>query len=334
MIRALLLALVVSVAAGAPAGAHQASMAILEAREIGPGTFALRWENRPTEADGDDFVAVGPLWPEGCASEGAILSCGPEGLTGEVGFEGLGRAQSAATIRVVPLEGATRAVLLTPSQPTAQLSVSGGWRGALGVGRTYAGLGMEHIAGGIDHLLFVLALVVLAGPTWRLVRTITAFTLAHTVSLGLVSFGVVAPPGGFVEAMIALSIALVAAEIVQARRGRAGLALRRPEAVAFGFGLLHGLGFAGALLEMGLPDGARLWALAAFNVGVEAGQLLFVAVLLALVWAWRASGGPALAGRLPAAPAGPRADVVVAYGVGLVAAFWFAERMAAVMSGA
>ena len=148
---------------------------------------------------------------------------------------------------------------------------------------TYLTLGIEHILTGIDHLLFVLALLLLTTGTWRLVKTVTAFTVAHSITLGLATLGIVHVPSRPVEAVIALSIVFVAAEIVQARRGRAGLAAQMPWIVAFIFGLLHGFGFAGALSEVGLPEGHIPVALLFFNLGVEAGQLLFVAAVLALV---------------------------------------------------
>ena len=129
----------------------------------------------------------------------------------------------------------------------------------------------------------MLALLLLTTGTWRLVKTVTAFTVAHSITLGLATLGIVHVPSKPVEAVIALSIVFVAAEIVQARRGRAGLAARMPWIVAFTFGLLHGFGFAGALSEVGLPAGHIPVALLFFNLGVEAGQLLFVAAVLALV---------------------------------------------------
>ena len=155
--------------------------------------------------------------------------------------------------------------------------------------------------------------------TWRLVKTVTAFTVAHSITLGLATLGFVHVPSKPVEAVIALSIVFVAAEIVQARRGRAGLAAQMPWIVAFTFGLLHGFGFAGALSEVGLPEGHIPVALLFFNLGVEAGQLLFVAAVLALV---------ACARRIRVA--WPRwAELVPPYAIGSVAMFWVIQRVAA-----
>jgi hydrogenase/urease accessory protein HupE len=178
-------------------------------------------------------------------------------------------------------------------------------------------LGVEHILAGIDHLLFVLALLLIVRGSRRIVATITAFTIAHSLTLVAATLGWVHVPGPPVEAIIALSIVFVAAEVVHELRGKEGLTARAPWVVAFSFGLLHGLGFAGALAEVGLPQKAIPVALLTFNVGVELGQLLFVAVVLLL---------GAVFGRLMAAkPAWTTG--AVAYGIGAVAAFWTLERV-------
>ena len=183
-------------------------------------------------------------------------------------------------------------------------------------GRRYVGLGVEHILLGFDHLLFVLGLLLIVRGSWMLVKTITAFTLAHSITLALATLGFVHAPTRPVDAAIALSIAFLAAEILHARDGRPGLAVRRPWVVAFAFGLLHGLGFAGALSQLGLPASEISIALLFFNLGVEIGQLMFVAVVLALAWAL---------GQLRVR--WPRwAQPLPAYAIGTIAAFWFIER--------
>lgn len=321
MIRHLVLAFIVVLEWSGAAAAHQASLAILSATEVQDGRFALRWENKPTASEGDDFVIAEPIWPPQCAAEEMILDCGADGLTGQLGFDGLGVRQSAAMIRITALGGASQAVMLTATRPTARLMSledAGTLAGQLAIARAYLALGMEHIAVGIDHLLFVFGLMLIAATRWRLVRTITAFTLAHTVTLAAVSFGAITVPEAFVNTMIALSIVFVAVEIMRREAGGTSLTLRRPEIVSFGFGLLHGLGFATALVELGLPAGARAVALAAFNLGVEAGQLAFVALVLASLAAWRNLD----------APAPPRPGHWVAYGVGGLASFWFISRLA------
>jgi hydrogenase/urease accessory protein HupE len=185
--------------------------------------------------------------------------------------------------------------------------------------QTYTLLGIEHILTGIDHLLFVLALVILVKGTRRLLWTVTAFTIAHSITLALATLGVINVPGPPVEATIALSIVFVASEIIAQARGREGLAARKPWLVAFSFGLLHGLGFAGALAEVGLPQNAIPLALLFFNVGVEIGQLLFIAGVLAFAHlAKRVAGGWVQ----PAA-----VSVAAAYAIGGIASYWTIERI-------
>jgi hydrogenase/urease accessory protein HupE len=195
--------------------------------------------------------------------------------------------------------------------------------GRFEVVRTYTVLGIEHILTGFDHLLFVLALVLLVADRRRLLVTITAFTVAHSITLALASLGVLRVPGPPVEASIALSIVFVASEIIHARQGRPGLTQRYPWVVAFTFGLLHGLGFASALAQVGLPPLSIPTALLFFNVGVEIGQLLFITAVLGLMWAM----GQAMQRlRLPAMSGLWRA---VPYVIGAVASFWLFERIAA-----
>jgi hypothetical protein len=186
----------------------------------------------------------------------------------------------------------------------------------------YLGLGIEHILLGIDHLLFVLGLLLIVRGPWMLIKTITAFTVAHSITLALATLGLVEVPSRPVDAAIALSIVFLGAEILRARQGRPGLAARAPWVVAFAFGLLHGLGFAGALTQLGLRPGEIPLALLFFNVGVEIGQLMFVATFLALAWALR-----------QLQVAWPRwSEPLPAYAIGTVAAFWFIERIGAMIA--
>lgn len=194
---------------------------------------------------------------------------------------------------------------------------SGSW---LDSARRYTDLGIEHILFGIDHLLFVLALLILVRDAWPLVKTVTGFTVAHSITLGLATLGFINVPPAPVEAAIALSIAFVCAEIIYAQQGRAGLTYRYPWVVAFAFGLLHGLGFAGALAEIGLPPDEIPIALLFFNVGVEIGQLIFIAVVLTAV---------RLLSLVPIERRQwPR--VATVYCLGTVATFWFMGRTAAI----
>src|ERR1700734_1863333 len=189
-------------------------------------------------------------------------------------------------------------------------------------------LGVEHILFGFDHLLFVLALVILVREWRRVAVTVTAFTIAQSITLAAATLGIVNVPGPPVEATIALSIMLVSVEILNARNGKPSLTARLPWLVAFSFGLLHGFGFAGALAEVGLPQHAIPVALLVFNVGVEIGQLVFVAAVLSLIWSlrhvasqlWEAAFVKRCFDRL---------DVATAYGVGIVAAYWLIERTTA-----
>ena len=194
--------------------------------------------------------------------------------------------------------------------------------------RRYLHLGVEHILFGFDHLLFVLALVILVRDWRRVAATVTAFTLAHSITLAAATLSFVNVPGPPVEASIALSIMLVAVEILNARRGRASLTLRLPWLIAFGFGLLHGFGFAGALAEVGLPKHAIPVALLFFNVGVEIGQLCFVAVVLGLIWLLRRAASLRLQPTLMQR-AFDQLEKVIAYGIGAVAAYWVIERTTA-----
>lgn len=314
------LAILAACAGPGAASAHQASLAVMAVTELQPGRYALRWENRPTASEADVFLDVGPVWPDGCVADGAVLDCGEAGLSGMVGFEGLGVAQSAAMLKIRSLGGATQVLMLSPSSPTARIAPSfdpESWSGRIDIAGSYVALGVEHILIGVDHLLFVLGLIWIARDRWSLVKTITAFSVAHSVTLAAVSFGWIGVPEAFVNAMIALSIVFVGVEIMRRERGLDSLTLRKPWLVAFGFGLLHGFGFANALLGLGLPERAAPLALFAFNLGVEIGQLAFVLLALALAWSWRRMTAP-----LPARSAPP-----AGYAIGGVAAFWFLDRV-------
>ena len=184
-------------------------------------------------------------------------------------------------------------------------------------------MGVEHILLGVDHLLFVLGLLLLVTGRWLLFKTVTAFTVGHSASLALATFGFVSVPAPPLNAAIALSIVFLAAEIIRARRGERHLTARYPWIVAGAFGLLHGLGFATALTALGLPASAVPLALLLFNLGVEAGQILFVAVVLAVLASWRV-----LEVRWPA-----WATPLPVYAMGIIAAVWFVGRVSALMTG-
>jgi hydrogenase/urease accessory protein HupE len=217
-------------------------------------------------------------------------------------------------VRVERLDGSQQLERILAIDPGFTLKRS---PGAGEVILTYTWLGIEHILLGFDHLLFVLALVMIVRGMKSLLLTVTAFTVAHSITLVLATLGIANLPGPPVEAAIALSIVFVAVEILHLRQGREGLAVRKPWLVAFAFGLLHGFGFAGALAEVGLPQNAIPLALAFFNVGVEIGQLLFIAVVLLLMWLARLLLSNLLLERAP---------LLVAYGIGGLASYWVIER--------
>jgi len=240
----------------------------------------------------------------------------PRGLDGwEVSVHGLQTTMIDVLVRVAFADGRVVSRLLRPDAPSFVFEKGTAGPAAGG----YFTLGVEHILLGIDHLLFVLALVLIVRGSALLVKTITAFTIAHSITLGVATLGWVKVPAAPVEAVIALSIVFVAAEIVRSHRGRSGLTERAPWLVAGLFGLLHGFGFAGALAEVGLPQNDIPLALLFFNLGVEAGQLAFVGAVLALIAAVRRL-------RLPA-PEWTR--LAPPYAIGCTAMFWVIERISA-----
>jgi hydrogenase/urease accessory protein HupE len=215
------------------------------------------------------------------------------------------------------LDGTYSTTLVRPSRPWIEIATS---RSRLQVATAYLVHGIEHILFGYDHLLFVLALILIVRSTRMLLLTVTAFTVAHSITLSLATLGVVHVAGPPVEATIALSILLLACEIIRAERGQASMTAKWPWLVAFSFGLLHGFGFASALTEIGLPQGDIPLALFAFNVGVEAGQLIFIAMVLAALRCAKLIRFPALVER--------HARSVASYAIGSMAAYWFIDRLA------
>ena len=318
-LRSLVLALLALLAllAGA-AGAHEMSMAEMQLREMAQGEFIWQWtasEKRPASED------LQPVWPPGCVAEANLLHCGPAGLQGSLSITGVGQRYSAALVKVFWLDGQTRVYTLTGGQRSVHLyGAADDRRGMVEIALAYTVLGVEHILSGIDHLLFVIGLLFLVGFNRRLVATITAFTLAHSLTLASSGLGWLMLRPAPVEACIALSIVLVASE---ALRERQTLARRWPALVAFIFGLVHGLGFAGALQEIGLPEHHLLVALLTFNVGVELGQLMAVlaawAVVVALAWASRRWPGDRVW------TSGLRRPAL--YAIGAMAGFWTWSRL-------
>ena len=322
LLPALLLALLSS-----PARADDLRPGYLDWTENKPGEWAVTWK---APLLGGLATRARPLLPEGCMiEETARRLAGPalietarvrceHPLAGRaIGLDGLERSFSDALVRIAPLGRPVQAGRLTPDAPRLTVAAKTG-RGQ--VARTYFALGIEHILLGFDHLLFVIGLVLLIRRGRQVAVTVTMFTLAHSLTLALTTLGWLAVSRRPVEICIALSIVFLAREIVRSPNttggGAPSLAKRLPGLVAFVFGLLHGLGFAAALAEIGLPQGEVPLALLSFNLGVEAGQLAVVAGAFALL-AGIARARPAALGPVRRA---------AAYGIGITAAFWLFER--------
>jgi hypothetical protein len=328
----------VALVASASAFAHRLSPAFFGFTETATDTYDVQWK---VSISGGLAAALEPKVPDGCMLsdvrayvvdedvrfQHAALSC-PGGLGGrEFLIDGLAQTQTDVLVRVDYLDGTATNQRLTPSSPSFVIPTR---PSALDVVRAYTALGMEHILLGVDHLLFVLALLLLVRGMGRLVATVTAFTVAHSVTLAAATLGFVHVPPAPVEAVIALSILFLASELARRRMVapdaasdvRADLTARFPWVVAFSFGLLHGFGFAGALSEVGVPTRVVPLALLFFNVGVEIGQLAFIGAVLGLGWLIRRAAA--------APPVGWRR--AAAYGIGSVSAFWVVERTLAIFA--
>lgn len=317
-----------------PARADELRPGYLELRQTTPDTYSLLFKI-PARGEGLRLAIYVKL-PEGTRDVGPPrISFGEGayverrtirrdgGLTGHaVSIDGLSATSTDVLVRVERLAGATQTERLSPTKTAFVVQAT---PGAGEVAATYLRLGIEHILFGFDHLLFVLALVILVRDWRRVAVTVTAFTLAHSITLAAATLGFVHVPSPPVEATIALSIVLVAVEIVNARHGKPSLTARLPWLVAFSFGLLHGFGFAGALAEVGLPQHAIPVALLFFNVGVEIGQLVFVAAVLSSIWLLRQVASKLWETSF-VARAFDRLDAIIAYGIGVVAAYWLVER--------
>lgn len=263
--------------------------------------------------------------PSGIASPAGIrfdFTCQPGLNAGDVILLPWAREGVLLTVTWADSSGATRMIASNGDTMEIELvDFRAGSSGLFSSARRYTRLGIEHILQGIDHLLFVLALTMMVTGGWRLVKTITAFTLAHSLTLALATLGYVSIPAPPVEAAIALSIVFICVEIVHASQGRHGLTYTYPWLVSFSFGLLHGLGFAGALSEIGLPVSEIPTALLFFNVGVEIGQLLFVAAVFAILAAWNRMNLK-FSNFLRLTPV---------FAIGTVSVFWFLQRAVAII---
>lgn len=329
MSSARVLVAVAALLTGGPAAhAHEVRPAYLEITETQPAHYAVLWRTPLTagmrlpvtvqfpSGARDAHPPVVQELADSLLERRAIDADG--GLAGKrVELVGLQATITDVLVRVELLDGRHSVTLVHPSNPWVDIAVA---RGLVAVMGAYVRHGIEHILYGFDHLLFVLALILIVRRRRVLLATITAFTAAHSITLALATLGIVHVPGPPVEAAIALSILLLAVEIVNLERGNVGFTARWPWVVAFSFGLLHGFGFASALSDLGLPQGDVPLALFSFNVGVEAGQLAFVATVLGLGAATR---------RLRVASHLRRHAVGVApYAIGTLATFWLFDRLA------
>lgn len=305
--------------------AHEMRPAYLAMHETAAGTFDVRWK---VPAMGDQRMGLYVRLPETCGSTGEPVAtivgsayaehwtavC-PGGLKGSViAIDGLTATLTDVLVRIAWADGSVEVARLTPEAPGF---VTNGAQTTLEVAGTYFWLGVDHILSGFDHLLFVFALILLIRDRWMLLKSITAFTVAHSITLAGAALGYVSLPQAPVEAVIALSIAFVATELVKMRPGEVRTSERYPWVVAFAFGLLHGFGFAGALKETGLPQTDVPVALLTFNLGVEAGQVLFVLAVIALFRTVRFVWSAPL----------PAAKTLAAYAIGTMAMMWLFERV-------
>lgn len=314
--------------------AHEVRPAYLELRQTGSETYDALWK---VPGQGDLRLGLYVELPATCINvtepyrsmannaytERWTAKC-PGGLSGgTIHVTGLSVTMVDVLVRLERLDGSTEVTRLTPSSPSFVVAAEAG---AVGVARTYTVLGVEHILTGIDHLLFVLALVIVTRGGWKLVKTVTAFTVSHSITLTLATLGYVHIPQRPVEAVIALSIVFVAAEILRGRQGNVGITARAPWLVALMFGLMHGLGFASGLKDAGLPDAHIPTALLFFSIGVEAGHFLFIGFVLSLtaVMFWAAS-------KLTASNQKRFTvlQLLPPYAIGSVAMFWVIQRIAA-----
>jgi len=311
--------------------AHALQPGYLELNLSGEGQYEVVWKTpmvrgRPMAITAElpercePREPVPPIWDGGAYVARWTATCagGLEG--GVIRIGGLERTTTDVLVRFEFSNGVGEARRLTPNDPSFAVPTR---PSHFEVVQTYVLLGIDHILTGIDHLLFVLALMLLVRGLRRVIVTITAFTLSHSITLAGATLGFVQMPGPPVEAVIALSIAFVASEIIRGSRGKPGLTARYPWSIAFAFGLLHGFGFAGALAEIGLPQDSIPFALLFFNIGIEIGQLLFVIFIFACVAVLRK-----ISQRTNVAPP---AWIAAAppYAIGSLAVFWVIERITA-----
>lgn len=322
MIRFVLLTLAALLAG--PATADELRPGYLELTQRTASEWTLVWKS-PMKGGFTPFTK--PVLPQGCTVSGSpirVIANGSMVTTSKIlcqndvagrilGLENFDTAQSDVLVRVAPISRAVQALRLTPAEPRATIKTHADrWQ----VARTYFVIGIDHIVFGYDHLLFVVVLVLLLSGFWTVFKAVTAFTIAHSLTLIGTMLGLVGLPRQPVESVIALSILFLAVETVKRKPQAPRLSERIPWVVAFAFGLLHGFGFAGALKEIGLPESELPTALLTFNLGVEVGQLAIVGATIGVLGLLR-----------HAIPAIEQTIIKVAtYAIGIIASYWFIER--------
>jgi hypothetical protein len=320
--------------AAVPLHAHELQPGFLELRETAPGRYEVLWKLPSLGESSDVRMPMVPVFPVNCRQLGearteragtawiftARVECNG-GLAGRtIAIEGLEAFNTDVLVRAQHADGGVETHVLKPVQPSVTLRAAGDTRrGAW----AYLYLGIEHILLGVDHLLFVLGLLLIVRDRWMLIKTVTAFTIAHSITLAVATFGIAQVPAAPLNVAIALSILFLGPEIVRIWRGETSFTIRHPWVVAFAFGLLHGFGFASGLAQLGLPQSEIPLALLLFNVGVEIGQLAFVLLILLLERAFRLLqvNWPTLMQRVPG------------YAVGTLGAFWTIQRFAILLKG-
>lgn len=325
LLRILFLTISIIVSLNSQVLAHKLQPAYLEISEQKTGTYSILWK-RPMV--GNKPMNIYPRLPETCSNvtepvlrsssfdalERWLIKCGEGDMSGQtIVIDGLEKTVTDTLLRMEMADGIMHTYVLRPDSPKFLVPEKPSKAMVI---KSYLILGIEHILGGFDHLLFVLGLLLIVRSTMLLIKTITAFTLAHSVTLAMAALGFVHVPQSPVEAVIALSILFLATELSKQHRGEIGLTSRAPWLVALSFGLLHGFGFAGALSEIGLPQTDIPLALLFFNVGVEVGQLMFVAAVVVVQMFIKK-----IKVKWPA-----WAEQVPPYGIGSLAAFWFIQR--------
>jgi hydrogenase/urease accessory protein HupE len=319
--------------AASVAWAHEARPAYLEVKETAPGQYAILWRT-PVLAGmrlpitlrlPSDLKELRDPSVEELADslvERHWIEAGPNGMAGKrIEFPGLQATITDVLVRVEMLDGRKWTTIVRPSQPWMEIAASQTW---IGVAATYIVEGIRHILFGADHMLFLLGLLLIVKDRWMLLKTVTAFTVAHSITLAIATLGYAELPVLPLNAAIALSILFLGPEIVRSWRGETSFTIRHPWVVAFAFGLLHGFGFASALTSAGLPRHELPLALVSFNVGVELGQLGFIALVVLLKATFRI-----LEVRWPR-----WVQALPGYTVGSLGAFWTVQRLAILLGGA